>query len=644
MQWFMNLRLRTKITALFLVVNVLMVGNAVYHIRTNTSVLQTANIVYEKDLIPMEYLNNISLNFLMIRVDLRDAVYCMQRGDEAGMKNFHERVVASLGRVKENSAKYQASLRTERGKQLFAQYSESLEAFGKVGGRVIEQTRAKDNEAVVNTLLKDCIPAAEKLKADIETMLHQKQEVALATTKENILRAENGQWIEIIGIVVSVAVVVFIGWLASRLVVKPIEEIRTAAQKVADGNTNVAVQYQYTDEIGELAQAFGAMVKSIRNSITTLEDQKIYLAQSVERLLESVASFANGDLTQNITVERDDDIGRLNDGYNRAIANIHTVIAGAKKSVQDTSALSGAMTQDLARLSTIALQQRGEIEEIAEAIQTMTSTITTGDSKMKTAQVVAHSATNDAQRSATAMNKTIEGMSNISTVVETAARTIESLGSSSQEIGAIIQVIEEIADQTNLLALNAAIEAARAGDQGRGFAVVADEVRKLAERTQMATKQISGTITRIQQETEKVVKVMHEGTHTVREGKEIASNAAHLSEHIIKGVNEMAGIIQSLSTISDEQMTLSQNIAVRAEAVRRATHQVTESSEQAVQSAQTMESTAHSLQELMERFTTQNEYSRTHSRSHRFGNQQSYPTAQYRSSAVIGVQNVRQLQ
>ncbi len=241
MQWFMNLRLRTKITALFLVVNVLMVGNAVYHIRTNTSVLQTANIVYEKDLIPMEYLNNISLNFLMIRVDLRDAVYCMQRGDEAGMKNFHERVVASLGRVKENSAKYQASLRTERGKQLFAQYSESLEAFGKVGGRVIEQTRAKDNEAVVNTLLKDCIPAAEKLKADIETMLHQKQEVALATTKENILRAENGQWIEIIGIVVSVAVVVFIGWLASRLVVKPIEEIRTAAQKVADGNTNVAV-------------------------------------------------------------------------------------------------------------------------------------------------------------------------------------------------------------------------------------------------------------------------------------------------------------------------------------------------------------------------------------------------------------------
>ncbi len=386
------------------------------------------------------------------------------------------------------------------------------------------------------------------------------------------------------------------------------------------------------------------MVKSIRNSITTLEDQKIYLAQSVERLLESVASFANGDLTQNITVERDDDIGRLNDGYNRAIANIHTVIAGAKKSVQDTSALSGAMTQDLARLSTIALQQRGEIEEIAEAIQTMTSTITTGDSKMKTAQVVAHSATNDAQRSATAMNKTIEGMSNISTVVETAARTIESLGSSSQEIGAIIQVIEEIADQTNLLALNAAIEAARAGDQGRGFAVVADEVRKLAERTQMATKQISGTITRIQQETEKVVKVMHEGTHTVREGKEIASNAAHLSEHIIKGVNEMAGIIQSLSTISDEQMTLSQNIAVRAEAVRRATHQVTESSEQAVQSAQTMESTAHSLQELMERFTTQNEYSRTHSRSHRFGNQQSYPTAQYRSSAVIGVQNVRQLQ
>lgn len=156
---------------------------------------------------------------------------------------------------------------------------------------------------------------------------------------------------------------------------------------------------------------------------------------------------------------------------------------------------------------------------------------------------------------------TVDGMARIAERVRDTARSVENLGSRSDEIGAIVGTIEDIADQTNLLALNAAIEAARAGEQGRGFAVVADEVRALAERTTKATKEIGSMIKAIQLETKQAVSSMEEGVSEVERGTEEASKSGGALQEILSQINEVTNQINQIATAAEEQSSTSRDIS-----------------------------------------------------------------------------------
>jgi methyl-accepting chemotaxis protein len=141
------------------------------------------------------------------------------------------------------------------------------------------------------------------------------------------------------------------------------------------------------------------------------------------------------------------------------------------------------------------------------------------------------------------------------------AKTIENLGSRSEQIGEIVGTIQDIADQTNLLALNAAIEAARAGEQGRGFAVVADEVRALAERTTRATKEISEMIRSIQSETKGAVVAMEAGVDEVTKGSEKATESGRALEKILEQINEVTMQVNQVATAAEEQTAATSEIS-----------------------------------------------------------------------------------
>jgi methyl-accepting chemotaxis protein len=201
------------------------------------------------------------------------------------------------------------------------------------------------------------------------------------------------------------------------------------------------------------------------------------------------------------------------------------------------------------------------------------------------------------------MMETINGMSRIADVVKQSALTVEALGKSSDQIGEIIQVIDDIADQTNLLALNAAIEAARAGEQGRGFAVVADEVRKLAERTTKATKEIAAMIKQIQKDTANAVASMHTGTEEVDRGRAMADKAGESLREIITGADKVVDVATQVAAASDEQSSAAEEIGKNIVGIANVTAETASGNQQIAQAAEDLNRLTLNLQDIVAQFT-----------------------------------------
>jgi methyl-accepting chemotaxis protein len=172
-----------------------------------------------------------------------------------------------------------------------------------------------------------------------------------------------------------------------------------------------------------------------------------------------------------------------------------------------------------------------------------------------------------AEHGSSVVRETVNGMQRISEVVNQTAETVVKLGTSSDQIGEISNVIDDIADQTNLLPLNAAIEAARAGEQGRGFAIVADEVRKLAERTTKATKEIAAMIKQIQIDTHGAVRSMEEGTKKVADGISLASKADAALREIVEGSQQVTTMVNQIAAASSQQSSASEQISKNLDAI-----------------------------------------------------------------------------
>ena len=193
-------------------------------------------------------------------------------------------------------------------------------------------------------------------------------------------------------------------------------------------------------------------------------------------------------------------------------------------------------------------------------------------------------------------------MKNIERTVGIVSNTITELGTSSEKIGEIIGVINDIADQTNLLALNAAIEAARAGEQGRGFAVVADEVRKLAERTTKATKEIESMILSIQKNTHEAVTSMQKGREEVSKGAEIAQKSAEAISRINNLMSKLKEMITQIAAASEEQSQVSEEISLSSGEIINSQDSASSASKQVIASSEELARMATNLSDMVSVF------------------------------------------
>jgi methyl-accepting chemotaxis protein len=246
--------------------------------------------------------------------------------------------------------------------------------------------------------------------------------------------------------------------------------------------------------------------------------------------------------------------------------------------------------------------QTSRTNQIAAAASEMTATIGEISHNAEQASEASRNSAEIASRGGEVMQTTAHTMERIAGATNTVAERMDSLSRRSQEIGNVVNVIQEISEQTNLLALNAAIEAARAGEHGRGFAVVAGEVRRLAERTKGATEEISGTIHSIQEETRETMEVMQNSRGAVEAGLVETSNARSSLDMIIQSTKEVEHQIHMIATAATEQTAASREIAESAGEISRLASESFRAAEDATEASQNFSDLSTELDGVLRKF------------------------------------------
>jgi len=276
-----------------------------------------------------------------------------------------------------------------------------------------------------------------------------------------------------------------------------------------------------------------------------------------------------GDLTKRVPTNGKDEIAELGKWFNVFIEKLQGMIAKVAHVTDKVASASVELSATAEQMSKGAEGLTTRTAQTATAVEEMNATVAEVAQNSGKAAGMAQETAQTAKSGRDVVTETITGMQHISDAVTQSASIIAALGKSSDQIGEIVRVIEDIADQTNLLALNAAIEAARAGEQGRGFAVVADEVRKLAERTTKATKEIGDMIRQIQHDTKGAVASMEDGTQKVASGVNLVNKTGEALAKIAEMVTQTSDMIRQIAVAAEEQSVATQHIASDLENVAK---------------------------------------------------------------------------
>ncbi len=420
-------------------------------------------------------------------------------------------------------------------------------AAGAVGplnqANTLWQGMKKDLDAIVGDSKKliGAQASASALAAGSDKLLADSENLFAAFTSFGSLKDTSiigGVWVSILSGVVALLSIVGLLWALGR------------AQRV---------RYQTTKELNDRNQ------------------------EAIMRLLDEMGSLAEGDLTVKATVT-EDMTGAIADSINFAVEQLRTLVA----TINDTSvqvAASAQETQATAmHLADAAEHQAQEINSATDRINEIATSINQVSRNSADSAEVARRSVQIATNGAGVVRQTIAGMDSIRDQIQETSKRIKRLGESSQEIGSIVELINDISEQTNILALNAAIQAASAGEAGRGFAVVADEVQRLAERSSSATKRIESLVQTIQADTNEAVSSMEQTTSEVVAGARLAEDAGTALGEIEKVSSDLSGLIEGISVAAQEQSSAATNITQAMNTIQSITAQTSKGASQTAES------------------------------------------------------------
>ncbi|QEL13695.1 methyl-accepting chemotaxis protein [Limnoglobus roseus] len=392
----------------------------------------------------------------------------------------------------------------------------------------------------------------------------------------------------------AVAVSVALGSLALVLVARgltrQVESLNAVLQQVEAGNFHARAAVLTNDELGDTAAALNRTLDKTAKLLQSQDE----VQRSIMKLLDEVSGVADGDLTKEAEVSADV-TGAIADSFNFMIDQLRKIIGNVQNATLQVSTAANQIYSSAETLVDGSEDQTEQIVTTSAAIDAIASSIQQVSENAVTSTAVAQQALTTAKQGNMAVRNTIEGMNKIREQAQETAKRIKRLGETSQEIGQIVQLIDDIADRTSILALNASIQAAAAGDAGRGFAVVAEEVERLAVRSTEATKKIATLVKAIQGETNEAVSAMEKNIQEVVSGSKVANQAGQ-SLNEIEGVSmKLAELIQSISQASKQQAKGSEALARSMGNISQITRQTAVGTKQTAESVNSLAKLADDL-------------------------------------------------
>jgi methyl-accepting chemotaxis protein len=482
-------------------------------------------------------------------------------------------------------------------------YTPAADFYSALNKDFIPAVQAGDPVKAAQVMKDELTPKYQEHYAAVQKLVTQADELNqknedLAATRVN----QASIWFTLIGLGTICASLV-VGLLVTASIVRPVRSLRNVAVRLAQGDLDQEVPYEAKTEIGELAEAFRTMIAyqsamadvachiskgDLRQDVTPASDND-RLGVAFSEMLISLRGMA-GQIAKTaeqlgtasgLMAQASDQAGGATSQISTAIHHVADGAAHQTESIAMAMAFMDQISSTVQRVHDGANGQSSAVRQATEVTQQLIALVEDVSVSAQAQAKRAGESVSVTQTSGHAVEETIAGMKQIKSKVDLTTQKMQDLGNRSEQIGMIVETIDDIASQTNLLALNAAIEAARAGEHGKGFAVVADEVRKLAEKSAVATKEISGLVKGIQQTLGEAAQAMVESNQEVVKGVELANKSGSALETILETTvtsqrsgEEIAAAAQKMTVMAERLVKAVDSVSAVADENAGATVEV----------------------------------------------------------------------
>lgn len=494
-----------------------------------------------------------------------------------------------------------------KGQGLLAKIRAAQNEALSLDDRVIELALGFRDVEAIDLMNREARPAVEKWIEAIVESIHHNYERSQVRYEESEKANTSARLVMFLLGALTMAFAAAFALYLTRGITAPLATMKEVAKRTAEGDLTYEIDIRRGDEIGSLAESFRAM--------------SVYLNETAR----AAGEIAGGDLRGDITPKSERDI--LGNAFQSMISGLRSVIfdvrsgadqmasasaqiattseqtarnnEAAATGVEETTSTMHEMSANIQNVAKNSRSQASSVTETSASVEQMVASIQRIAGTVKQFVELSRKTKRAVETGLAAVDQSARGTDEINHSILHSSDTILALGGRVEDIGKIVDVIDEIAEQTNLLALNAAIEAARAGEQGLGFAVVAEEVRKLAERSARSTREIGDLISGIQKETQDAVKVMEKSKLLVEKGVEMNREVVQTLKAIEASVAEVDRYSTEIGAATQEQSTGSTQIGKAAENLREISQEITSATQEQASAAEQIVKTMEKMRELI---------------------------------------------